>query len=118
MKQNETFFLVCFVILAALGFAGGLFLRFNENVKLRKRFLPLYHIGLALLFALLFLVAVACGKSLSLLIGIPIIAITTWINLRISFICEKCGKFNYEYSNFAKEVYCAKCGAKVETEHA
>jgi len=114
LKQNDTFFLAFFVVIAVLGFAGGLFFRLNNNVKLRKRLLPQYHIGLAVLVALFILIAVASGKSLSLLIVIPILPLITWSNLRNSSICEKCGKFNYTYLYFVKAEYCGKCGAKLQ----
>lgn len=94
-----------------LGILSFWFFQFSKNVKLKKRFLPIFIVGTGVLFTgfVLFM----SGKPEIMLIVIPAVAIISFLNLRMIRVCESCGRTIYNTMVFFKMEYCSKCGAKL-----
>ena|SRR6266496_3773201 len=83
----------------------------NRNVAQKKRLLPIFIIGIGILFAgFVFLMT---GDLTVMVFVVPAVALISFLNLRLIKVCENCGRTVYNNVWFSKMEYCSKCGAKL-----
>lgn len=102
-------FLGVWVLLTLLS-AGFLF--FNKNAALKRRIWPAFVISIGVLF--LVFTAARGTPPQSLLVIAPVIALITFLNLRLIKFCDACGATITRQSRSAKSASCPKCGAKLQ----
>jgi len=111
MREHPELFPWFAGIWIGLGILSFLFFQFSRSVQLKKRLLPVFIVGVGVLFS--GFVLLMSGKPEIMLIVIPVVAIISFLNLRMIRVCETCGRTVYNTMMFFKMEYCSKCGAKL-----
>ena len=108
-----------FALWIGLMIAGFLMFWRGNNVVFKRKWLPRYIIFTGVLFVgfivLLMIVDPKSGPPpITLLFVIPVVALITYVNIKIIKICGKCGKMNYPMFMIPAK-FCAKCGAPTDS---
>ncbi len=96
----------------ALAIVGLWFMFFDRNVARKKKLLPVFIIGVGVLFVL-FTFAMT-GDLGAMAFVVPAVVLITVLNLRMTKVCTSCGRTVVSGIWFAKAEYCSKCGARLE----
>jgi ribosomal protein L37E len=110
MEIRVRIFFITWVILILI----GLYLfNFNKNATLKRKIWPWWIVGSGILFNL-FIYWIGMGSKL-LFMSVPATALISFLNIRNTSFCDKCGKTSFNKQMwFTKIEFCAKCGAKLK----
>lgn len=106
MGPNEQEYLLVLGAWIIAGIASAFFF-LSRNASLKRRLWPPYVIGVAILLLVLvwwFL------PNEALYVAAPLVALVTFINLRVMKFCNACGATTMNFP-FRPARFCAKCGA-------
>ena len=100
------------IVVAAWIIAGsvGAFLFINRNADLKRRLWPPYVIGAAVLFLFI------CWWFVPIevfYVGVPLVALITYINLHAVKFCDACGA-TAQNLPFRRARFCPRCGAPLQ----
>jgi len=109
MGPNAQEFLIVLAAWIIAGIASAFFFM-NRNASLKRRLWPPYVIGAAILF-LIFVWWFLPNEALY--VAAPLLALVTFINLRVVKFCNACGATTQNLP-FRPARFCAKCGAPLE----
>ena len=102
-----------FLVFAAcwipLGIASFLFFYFNRNAALKRKVFPIFATVAAILFGA-FAISMLRGSLLALVTVVPMIAVITFLNIRMVRFCEACGRTLIQQSVFRPSNFCSHCG--------
>jgi hypothetical protein len=101
-----------FVVFAGVGVLGALFFLLDGDVERKRRYYGPFQVGMGALFVggmLAFDPSVGMAA-----VGIPAVAVITWLNLRNTRFCPSCGRTNYTELFWARPRYCSACGASLD----
>jgi hypothetical protein len=98
-----------------LAIAGALVSR-NLDAATKRRWQPYWVVFIGVLFAIFATtLTVLASRSLSslaiLIILVPAIAFTCYINIKFMKFCDNCGEALYSRNWFDPKRFCSKCGA-------
>ena len=93
------------IVLALL---GALVFQISKDVAFKRAWYPRYVIGTGVLFGGV-IVLMSGPNAFSLLIGLPMIALITYLNVRLTRFCPGCGRTIYP-GGFSRPRYCPRCG--------
>ena len=110
MGPNAQEFLIVLAAWIIAGIASAFFFM-NRNASLKRRLWPPYVIGAAILF--LMFVWWFLPNEAALYVAAPLLALVTFINLRVVKFCNACGATTQNLP-FRPARFCAKCGAPLE----
>ncbi len=109
---------VLFVIVGIMGFFT---FYVGRNASFKKVWFPRYNALLGILFGA-YLLAYTAGSSDSrqvwgvLLTVVPVIGLISWMTIKLTKFCDRCGTTNYN-SNFLSPMnFCPRCGASFDTK--
>jgi hypothetical protein len=100
-----------FVFWIALGITGFLLFFVNKDVKFKRRYFRWYVILVGVIF-----IGFACGTDGSwgaLAFMGPAVALITYLNIRGTRFCDKCGRTIIDHMPFSRAEYCSRCGAQL-----
>jgi hypothetical protein len=103
-----------------LGIIGFIVLYLNRDATVKRKWFPRYIMLTGVLF-LLFLTAVSVAGSRSsgglgiLVIAVPMVVLISYLNLKFTKFCDKCGATIIDHNIFSPTRFCSKCGAKLES---
>ena len=109
MRQN--IFPVFFVVWAALGVAGFFLFYRGKDAQFKRKYFPWYVILTGVLF-----ISFGLGMGLPpemLYFMAPAVALITFLNIKSTKFCDRCGSTIVNQMWFTKAEHCAKCGAKL-----
>jgi hypothetical protein len=95
-----------------LGIASVWFIYLDRNVARKKRLLPVFIIGVGVLFVIF--VFLMSGDLGVLAFMVPAVVVISFLNLRMIRVCSACGRTIHSGMWFTKAEYCSKCGARLE----
>lgn len=110
-QPNPNLFVAFFVAWAALAVVGSAFFWGSRNARLKRAVFPWY-VGLAG-FALTLFVFVMSKDPWVLLVFAPLVALITFLNVRLVKFCDRCGAIFHHYTWFGRTSFCSHCGAPV-----
>jgi hypothetical protein len=97
-----------------LGIGGRRFFDLNRDVALKRRLLPIFMIGMAVLFLV---GAVFDSGRPAVLAGItPMLGVIVWLNIRATRFCDACGRTAMVRAGWKRPEFCSQCGAKLPTD--
>ena len=108
-QQAFTVFAICWV---ALGIASFVFFHFNLQAALKRRVFPFFVVAVGIIFGA-FLIYMTRGFSQVLFIAVPMIALITFLNIRMTRLCDSCGRTLYRQPVFTRPGFCPHCGAQL-----
>jgi len=122
--KNDSLALVNEIVIACffgtwivLGIGGTVVFFVRKDVAFKRKWWPWYVIlagGLFVLFATA--IAVLETRSLKalalLIVMVPFVALTSYLNLRFIKFCDGCGATAYDMNWFAPMRFCPKCGTE------
>ena len=114
MKSNgpPIFFWVFMAVWVALGAISWWFFTRNRDANLKRRVFPWGAGGAGLLFIIFVLVM---SRAVWILLFIlPIVALITYLNIRLTKFCPSCGATLYKHNWFVPMRYCSRCGASLD----
>lgn len=102
------------VALAIVGFVASRRL----TPKVKRRWLPRFAILVGVLFVFFATsLSVLSSRTLSslnvLILVVPATILITYLNIKFTNVCEKCGALQYSYNWFDPMKFCSKCGAEL-----
>ena len=110
-QQREAFTIFA-VFWVALGLASFLFFQFNRDATLKRRVFPFFAIAVGLIFGA-FLIYMTRGFSQVVFLAVPMIALITFLNIRMTRFCDSCGRTLYRQPLFTRPGFCPHCGAQL-----
>lgn len=103
------FFPIFFVCWLLLGIGSAIFLR-SATYEIKKRWYPRFTIAAGVVF--LGFIALS-GAGPFLVIAVPAVTLITYLNIRSTRFCPKCGKTLYQ-QGWSRPNFCSKCGANLD----
>ena len=113
MRADEasTLFPIFAGVWAILGVASACFFLFTKDVQRKRWALPRMAFATGLLFAG-FLLTMDLPPQ-ALLIAVPMIALISYLNIRMTNFCDSCGAMLVSHNPFSKPAFCSKCGNRL-----
>jgi hypothetical protein len=95
----------------ALGAVGAYLFYFKRDAEFKRKYFRWYVIFAGIIFLTFpmltgfpwFMMVFAC----------PFVALITYLNIRSTRFCDKCGRTNRAQIPFLRPEHCSKCGAKL-----
>jgi len=114
-----TAFVVTWIVLALVGILASRRMR----APAKRRWMPRWMILIGVLFVFfsttLTVLSARTWSSLGiLLVIVPAVVLTTYLSIRFTKFCDKCGATLYNHNWLAPLRFCSKCGAELDTERA
>jgi hypothetical protein len=112
---------VCFVgTWIALGVCGFVAFYLPRDASFKRKWFPRFIILVGVLFVLFSTTLVVLeSRSLSelgvLVILVPAVAVISFLNMRFTRFCSKCGATTYDVNWFSPTRFCSKCGAELSS---
>jgi drug/metabolite transporter (DMT)-like permease len=114
------FVVACFFVTwIVLGFVGYLAAR-RKDTAFKRKWFPRYVILAGVLFVFFptvisFLQSRSWGAVLGILfLFIPAVSVISYLNIRFTKFCDKCGAAIYAYNWFSPIKFCSRCGAALD----
>src|SRR5712692_8386308 len=101
-------FAVFFAAWIVLAISGVLFYYVYDNVEVKRKAHPWLMCFLAALFV--FFVLWISEQTAVLVLVIPAAGLITFLNIRNTKFCRKCGAVLYNHNWFTQMNYCSRCG--------
>ena len=101
-----------------LGIVGVFLFYLSKNVAFKRKWFPRYVILVGILFVS-FVTAITALSSSShevwrmLAFMLPVIMLITYMNVKLTKFCDKCGSTLFPQNWFAPLRFCPKCGAEL-----
>lgn len=112
----------CFVgTWIVLGIGGFFLFYLGRDVAFKRRWFPRYVIlgGVLFVFFSTTLSALS-SRSLGglgvLVLVVPAVCLISWLNIRFTKFCDKCGATVYNQNWFSPMKFCSKCGAELDAK--
>jgi hypothetical protein len=99
---------------------GGFFLFYlGRDVAFKRKWFPRFITFVGVLFVffsttLMVLSSRSLGALSILVIVVPAVFLISFLNIKFTKFCDKCGATVYDQSWFAPMKYCSKCGAELD----
>jgi membrane protease YdiL (CAAX protease family) len=111
-----TVFVATWIVLAIVGFLGSR----RMSAAAKRWWMPRWMILIALLFVFfatsLTVLSSRSWSSLGILIVLlPVVILISYLNIKFTKFCDKCGSTLYNYNWFQPMRFCSKCGAELDT---
>ncbi len=103
-----------------LGIGGFIAFYLRRDVAFKRRWFPRYVILAGVLFVFFSTTfMVLDSRSLQtlwmLVFVVPMVVLITYLNLKFTRFCEKCGATVFDYNWISPMRFCSKCGAELIT---
>ena len=127
MNQNEApgfagnvtgLFVATWVVLGVIGF---IFFYLNGDAALKRKWFPRYVVLAGVLFVFFATALTVAGSKSSaslgmLVIVVPMVILISYLNLKFTKFCGKCGVTIIDHNWFSPTRFCSKCGAKLDSD--
>ncbi len=110
--KPDNIFPVFMILWAILGVSLFLMFHLNKNVPFKRKYFPVAMMFIGIVFA--GFVTLLMPTPLGILIAYPAIILITYMNIRLTKFCGKCGATNYNRMLFTAMNYCQRCGEPFE----
>lgn len=100
----------CFAVWAVLCIGGMMFFAFEKDVSRKRLYYPRYILFTGAAFILF--VGLTTNWT-SALFFFPFIALTMWLNIRVTRFCDGCGRAAINRSWWTTMEFCPHCGRKL-----
>ena len=105
------YFPVFMVTWIGLGIASWVWIRSRPSVDEKRLWYRRVTIAAGVIFGAFITFTLAqWHQPFALLILLPAIVPITFLNLRITFFCNACGKMTRSHNSFSATYYCPRCG--------
>lgn len=110
----------CFIgtwfVLAVVSF---LFLDVGRDAGFKRRWFSRFMILGSVLFVLfattMMVLQSRSAAGLAILVPVvPMVILISWLNIRFTKFCDKCGATLHDYNWFSPMTFCSKCGAELD----
>jgi hypothetical protein len=102
---------IFFLTWLVLGGAGLYLFFINRNAAFKRLVFPWFNVLVAFLF--LFFIALLDTPRGAYVIVIPMMVLTTFLNIYRTKFCDACGRTAYNYGGFGRPKECSKCGSRL-----
>jgi hypothetical protein len=108
-----------FATWVVLGLSGFYLFYVRSDVYFKRRWFPRYIVLVGVLFvlfstALTALSAQSLGALGILVVLVPAAGLISWLNIKFTRFCDKCGATVYQQNWLAPMNFCSKCGAELD----
>ncbi len=109
-------FIGTWIVLGIIAFS---FFHLGKDAALKRKWFPRFVILVAVLFvlfssALTALSSPSLGDMKLLVVVLPVISLITYLNIKLTKFCGKCGATLYPQSFLTPSKFCPKCGAELD----
>jgi hypothetical protein len=113
---EETRFTIFLVIWILLGLGIWLFLALQRDARLKHHYFRWFLVGAGVLF--IAGIAFMGFPFETFVLMVPAVALITYLNIRLTKFCQRCGAINFNYLWFGAMNYCRRCGASLKSGEA
>ena len=113
MNAKEPVFFSFFVFWVVLGISAFLFFHLNRDARLKKKIYPWFVVGIGIIFAS-FSAWMSDWQPFVFLVMLPMVALITFLNIRMTKFCESCGRTVYRQPLLGPSKFCPHCGSSLE----
>jgi hypothetical protein len=101
-----------------LGISGFIVFYLRRDVAFKRKWFPRYVIlagGLFVFFSSTLMVLQSRWFSAlgMLVVVVPMVVLITYLNIKFTRFCDKCGATVYDHNWFSPMKFCSKCGAEL-----
>jgi hypothetical protein len=112
----------CFVgTWIVLGISGFFLFYLRRDVAFMRKWFPRFTILVGFLFVVFSAtLSVLSSRSLGtlgvLVVVVPAVCLISWLNIKFTKFCDKCGSTVYYQNWFSPTKFCSKCGAEFDAK--